>query len=66
MFQQLRDMGQKLCDVHLMKHADLYQHGVTYPEAGDNVVRDLRWQGGRVYINKTQYFGASAKMNGNS
>lgn len=57
LFQQLRDLGKHLADVHLMRHADLHQHGVTYPEAGDNVVSDLSWRDERVYINKTQYFG---------
>jgi len=55
-FQQLRDIGRQLADVHRMRHPDLYKHGVTYPEAGDHVVREVRWRDERVYINKTQYF----------
>ncbi|RMG79890.1 MAG: DNA methyltransferase [Chloroflexi bacterium] len=57
LFQQLRDLGQYLAEVHLMRHPDLHQHGITYPEAGDNVVRKVEWRNERVYINKTQYFG---------
>jgi predicted helicase len=58
-FCQLVQVGASLTQYHLMTHPDLHQHGQTFPQSGTDMVDKShpKWQDGRVYINKTQFFG---------
>ena len=59
-FQMIAEKGNELISFHLMKDADHWPISVTFPENGDNIIEELTWsaeEGGRVKINKTQYFG---------
>ncbi len=53
-FWRLVELGNKLRELHLM-HGDIKSR-VIFPIEGDNIVENLRYEGGKVYINKTQYF----------
>ncbi len=59
-FQMIAQKGNELISIHLMKDADRWPIRVTFPENGDNIIKELTWsaeEGGRVKINKTQYLG---------
>jgi predicted helicase len=57
-FWALVALGGQLRQVHLLESAVIEQNitPYQYPEDGDNVVRKVRYEGGHVYINDTQYF----------
>lgn len=66
-FRVLVGYGRELRALHLMESPKLRDFVTTFPESGSNVVEKVSWipdqvrddkRGiGRVYINKTQYFG---------
>ena len=57
-FERFRAAGRELRAVHLMKDAEpsLSEARGRFPIAGDNVVDAVKWDNGRVYINRAQYF----------
>ena len=57
-FERFRAAGSELRAVHLMKDAEpsLFEAHGRFPIAGDNVVDAVKWDNGRVYINRAQYF----------
>ncbi|MBR5062955.1 MAG: DNA methyltransferase [Prevotella sp.] len=54
-FRRLADIGAQLRRLHLMEGLPT-RTGITFPVAGTNQVDRCQWDGGRVYINDTQYF----------
>lgn len=54
-FDRLVSLGRKLRELHLMKSATEYD--TTFPEAGGNMVEQLKYSEGKVWINGSQYFG---------
>lgn len=56
LYHNLAEKGCKLCRLHLMESTDTWETGTTYPVGGSNVVEEVRYADGRVYINKEQYF----------
>ncbi len=56
-FHDLAKKGGVLRELHLMESPLLDDITTTYPMAGDHVVKKLRYDAGKVYINETQYFG---------
>jgi hypothetical protein len=57
-FQRLAALGQELIQLHLLRHPALAQSPVKFPVAGSNTIEKgfPRYDDGRVWINKTQYF----------
>lgn len=55
-FWALVALGGQLRQAHLLESAAVDKNVTQYPEDGDNVVRKVRYEGGNVYINETQYF----------
>ena len=54
-FRQLSALGQQLIDVHLFQHVAMsLRH--RFEGEGDAVVLKLRYEGGHIWINATQYF----------
>jgi len=56
-YHALAKKGAALRRLHLMDGADAWRMTVAYPIPGDNEVAELRFEGNKVFINKTQYFG---------
>ena len=56
-FFELAKLGEELRKLHLLEHPKLNDFITTYPEAGNDEVEKLEYKQGKVYINKTQYFG---------
>jgi len=50
-------LGKELRGLHLMESEKLDNLITTYPEIGDDKVEKVEYKNGKVYINKTQYFG---------
>ncbi len=57
LFAALVQLGQELVALHLMKSPKLDDFITTFPQAGDNTVDKLSYEGGNVRFNPTQYFG---------
>ncbi len=55
-FWQLVKLGGELRQLHLMESPLLNTLITRYPVGGSNTVEKVRYEGGRVYINDTQYF----------
>ena len=58
-FEVLVEQGSYLRQLHLLEHADCDTGGVSYPVGGSHIVEQKgfpRLEGGKVYINKEQYF----------
>lgn len=55
-FWALVALGGQLRQAHLLESPAVEKNITQYPEDGDNVVRKVRYENGRVYINDTQYF----------
>jgi predicted helicase len=49
-------LGGQLREIHLLESPAVQEYITQYPEDGDNVVKKIRYEGGNVYINETQYF----------
>lgn len=56
MFWQLVKLGREIRKIHLLESPKVEQYITQYPIDGDNVVRKPDYNGGKVYINDTQYF----------
>ena len=56
-FKALVALGAELRGLHLMESEKLDNLITTYPEIGDDKVEKVEYKNGKVYINKTQYFG---------
>lgn len=55
-FRTLVALGSELRAFHLLEHPALSSPITSYPVEGDNVVEKPLYKGGKVYINKVQYF----------
>jgi hypothetical protein len=55
-FWQLVKLGGEIRQIHLLESPVVEQFITEYPLDGDNVVTQLRYENGNVYINNTQYF----------
>ncbi len=55
-FWRLVALGGELRQLHLMESPALNNLITQYPEAGDNEVTKVKFEGGKVYINEKQYF----------
>jgi len=56
-FFTLTKLGEELRHLHLLESPKVNKFITTYPEAGDDVVEKVKFEDGKVFINKTQYFG---------
>lgn len=56
-FDRLVPLGRELRDLHLMQSPVIDDYQTTFPVPGDCLVEKIRYADGRVWINKTQYFG---------
>ena len=56
-FKALVALGAELRALHLLESPKVNQIITTYPIAGSNVVENLSYKDGKVFINKDQYFG---------
>jgi len=52
----LAKLGAELRALHLMESAKLNAPAIPYQQPGDNIVTTVRFDTGKVYINKTQHF----------
>ncbi|MGC1861256.1 MAG: type ISP restriction/modification enzyme [Methylocystis sp.] len=55
-FWQLVALGREIRLLHLLESPMLSKFTASYPVSGDNAVEKIDYEGGRVYINKDQYF----------
>ena len=58
-FYALALLGLELIDVHLMTFVESVS--VNFPIAGSNLISQVKYQNGRVYINEAQYFDGVSK-----
>jgi len=56
-FDALVALGRELRGLHLLESPKVREFSTTYLENGSNVVKKVRREDDRVYINETQYFG---------
>lgn len=56
-FDRLVPFGRELRELHLMKSPVIDAYETTFPVAGECEVENIRHESGKVWINKTQYFG---------
>jgi predicted helicase len=56
-FFALAKLGEELRHLHLLESPKVNKFITTYPEAGDDVVEKVKFEDGKAFINKTQYFG---------
>jgi predicted helicase len=54
---RLVPLGRELRELHLMKSPLIDHYQTTFPSAGDCLVEKVSYADGKVWINKTQYFG---------
>ncbi|MBN9176460.1 MAG: hypothetical protein J0I43_03715 [Microbacterium sp.] len=54
-FQEIGRLGAELRELHLLTKK--LPITTTYPVAGDDMVREVKYAAGAVWINKTQFFG---------
>ncbi len=55
-FWQLVKLGGELRTIHLLENPIVEEYITTYPMDGTNIVEKPRYEDGKVYINKEQYF----------
>ena len=57
-FKAVADIGRSLIDTHLMRDAapGLSETRARFPKMGSNIVEEVRYDDGRVFINAEQYF----------
>ena len=53
-FERIVSIGNKLRKLHLME--EIPPQATSFDIEGDNAVSEIRFEKGKVYINKTQYF----------
>ncbi|MBU0672787.1 MAG: DNA methyltransferase, partial [Candidatus Margulisbacteria bacterium] len=56
-FKTLVKLGAELRGLHLLESPKVNKFITTYPVAGSNVVGKISFKGGKVFVNKEQYFG---------
>jgi predicted helicase len=56
LFSKMAEHGKRLADLHLLKSADLDPPIAKFQGKGTDRVEKVRYEDGRVYINKDQYF----------
>lgn len=58
-YHRLASLGTALRHAHLLDETTVsrWKLSTTYPEPGENQVETLRYADGKVYVNRTQYFG---------
>ncbi len=56
-FDRLVPLGRELRELHLMRSPVMDDYQTTFPVPGDCTVEKIRYIDGKVWINKTQYFG---------
>ena len=56
LFIQLGKLGKQLADLHLLKSKDLDKTISKFFKEGNNKVEKLKYDNGKVWINKEQYF----------
>ncbi len=57
LFIQLGKLGKQLADIHLLKSKELDKTISKFPIDGSNKIENLKYEVGKVWINKEQYFG---------
>ncbi|MFA5816276.1 MAG: type ISP restriction/modification enzyme [Bacteroidales bacterium] len=55
-FWKLVEKGGELRTIHLLENSIVDQFITTYPVSGDNEVTQVKYEGGKVWINPEQYF----------
>ena len=55
-FWKIAKLGAELRGLHLMESSILSKFITAYPIEGDNIVEKIKYEDGKVYINKEQYF----------
>jgi len=55
-FRALARLGAELRSLHLMESAKLDRLITTYPQTGDNTIAAIKFEAGKIWINKTQHF----------
>ena len=55
-FWKLVELGGQIRQIHLLESPVVSQRITNYPQSGDNEVGRVKYAGGRVWINETQYF----------
>jgi len=61
-FWELVKFGSQLRALHLLESKEVENYITGYPQDGNNVVTNIRYDVGRVYINETQYFDTVPKI----
>ncbi len=61
-FHRLAEKGAELRKLHMMEGAQTWPHRVVFPVAGDGVIDTIRFEEGKVWINKSQYFGNVSEL----
>lgn len=56
-FDRLVPLGRELRELHLMQSPVIDDYQTTFPMPGDCLVEKITYADGKVWINKTQYFG---------
>lgn len=56
LLKRMAELGKDLIDLHLLKSEKLKESIVKYPISGTDMVKKVRYEKGRVYINDSQYF----------
>lgn len=56
LFSKMAGYGERLVDLHLLKFPESDRPAVRFQGKGDNRVEKLKYEQGRLYINKEQYF----------
>jgi predicted helicase len=56
LFTKMAEYGKKLVDLHLLKSSELDPPIAKFQGKGTDKVEKVRYEDGRVYINKDQYF----------
>jgi len=54
LYHALSELGERLANLYLLK--DIGHFDIAYPIAGNDLVTGVHHEGGRVWINSTQYF----------
>ena len=52
----MAEYGEKLVNLHLLQSAELDTPAAKFQGNGDNRIEKLKYEKGRVFINKNQYF----------
>ncbi|MCX6746490.1 MAG: N-6 DNA methylase [Candidatus Parcubacteria bacterium] len=56
-FFALTKLGEELRHLHLLESSKVNKFITTFSVAGDDLVEKVKFEDGKVFINKTQYFG---------